>query len=65
MPRPKLTFEDRVQKAHENMLNGMVFLYTCASHDDKEQYMRLKTAYGFLDEMLKNLDKKFKDEHKK
>lgn len=61
MPRPKLTFEDRVQKAHENMLNSMVFLYTCASHDDKEQYMRLKTAYGFLAEMLKNLDKKFEE----
>ena len=61
MPRPKLTYKDRCEKAHENMLNSMVFIYNCASHDDEEQYMRLKTAYGFLAEMLKNLDKKFEN----
>lgn len=59
MPRPKLTPEDRIKKEHENMLNGMIFLYTRALENDKEQYMRLKTAYGFLADMLKQLDEKF------
>lgn len=59
MPRPKLTPEDRITKAHEDMLNGMIFLYTCASENDKKQYMRLKTAHEFLTEMLKKLNEKY------
>tara|TARA_B100000674_G_scaffold470946_1_gene459292 strand:+ start:105 stop:296 length:192 start_codon:yes stop_codon:yes gene_type:complete len=59
MPRPKLTDEDRIKKAHENMLNGMMLLYTKALEKDKEQYMRLKIAYGFLADMLKQLDEKY------
>ena len=41
------------------MLNGMIFLYTCASENDKKQYMRLKTAHEFLTEMLKKLNEKY------
>ena len=61
MPRPKLTYEDRIKKQYENMMNGMMFLYTAASQEDKEQYMRLKAAYGFLAEMLKKLDEKYNE----
>ena len=59
MPRPKLTDEDRIKKAHENMLNGMMFLYTKALEKDKDQYMRLKVAHGFLTDMLKELNGRY------
>jgi len=60
MPRPKITEEDRIEKAHEDMLNGMIFLYRKGWEKDKQQYMRLKTAYEFLADMLKQLDEKYK-----
>jgi len=60
MPRPKITEEDRIKKAHEDMLNGMMLLYRKGWEKDKNQYMRLKTAYEFLADMLKQLDEKYK-----
>ena len=59
MPRPKLTYEDRCEKAHENFLNNMMFLYTAASHDDEEQYKRLKVGMSFLKVLMERLDEKF------
>lgn len=41
------------------MLNGMMFLYTKALEKDKDQYMRLKVAHGFLTDMLKELNGKY------
>ena len=59
MPRPKLTDEERINKTHEDMLDGMIFLYRKAWEKDKNQYMKLKTAYEFLGDMLKQLGEKF------
>ena len=61
MPRPKLTYEDRCRKANEDFLNNMMFLYNAASHDEYEQYQRLKVAMGFLKILLERLDKKFEE----
>ena len=60
MPRRKLTSEQLEEKAHADMLNNMMKIYNQASHNNKKQYIRLKTAYGFLAEMLKMLDEKYK-----
>ena len=43
----------------ENMLNGMMLLYSKALEKDKDQYMRLKVAHGFLTDMLKELNGKY------
>ena len=61
MPRSKYNDEDHLKKAHENMLNGMMSLYTKALEKDKDQYMRLKVAHGFLADMLKELDGRYNE----